>query len=153
MEQTLSIEYHWNCDQLDSIPDAHREALEEDAENRIFDQLKEGYRSGELITSVRYGKDKVPEEDEEEGLSYSGSWDSKTEKINRTFSDAQNFNQKATHYINMLSHMIDEMPDKGDTCEESQKICLTNALKQFQNTVNGVEDSDFKISSDENETP
>jgi hypothetical protein len=36
--------------------------------------IKEGYSSGELCTSVRYGKDEVPEEDEEEGLSYSGWW-------------------------------------------------------------------------------
>ena len=143
MEQTLSIEYRWSCDQLDSIPDKHREALEEDAENRIFDQLKEGYRSGELVTTVRYGKDEVPEEDEKEGLSYSGSWNSKTEKINSKFGNAQNFSLKAKHYIAMLNEMIDEMPDKGNTCEESQKICLINALKSFDNTINGVEDSDF----------
>jgi len=56
------------------IPEKHIEALEEDALNRIFEMYKEGYTSGELSTSVRYGKDLVPEEDEEDGLTYSGWW-------------------------------------------------------------------------------
>lgn len=37
--------------------------------------LKEGYYSGEY---VRFGKDEVPEEDENDGLSYSGWWSIKT---------------------------------------------------------------------------
>ena len=36
--------------------------------------IQEGYTSGELFTSVRYGKDIVPEEDEDDGLEYSGWW-------------------------------------------------------------------------------
>ena len=36
--------------------------------------IKENYNQGELSTSVRFGKDEVPEEDEEEGLNYSGWW-------------------------------------------------------------------------------
>lgn len=74
MEIQMTINYHWKCDQLDDIPQKHEEALREDAEHRIFEQIKEGYYQGELNTSVRYGKDVVPEEDEEEGLTYSGWW-------------------------------------------------------------------------------
>jgi hypothetical protein len=75
----MKIKYHWTCDQGIDIPEKHHEALFEEAESRIFDQSKEGYSSGELYTSVRHGKDIVPEEDEEEGLSYSGYF---TTKIN-----------------------------------------------------------------------
>jgi hypothetical protein len=43
-----------------------------------FEMLKEGYYSGELSTYVRVGRDEVPEEDENDGLSYSGWWSIKT---------------------------------------------------------------------------
>ena len=39
----------------------------------------EGNTQGELSTSVRYGKDQVPEEDED-GLNYSGWWFFKRKK-------------------------------------------------------------------------
>ena len=74
MEGQLNISYYWSCDQEVEIPELHKEALREDAETRIFEMIGEGYRSGELSTSVRFGKDRVPQEDEEDGLTYSGSW-------------------------------------------------------------------------------
>jgi hypothetical protein len=74
MRKHIVIDYHWTCDSGIDIPEAHKEALEEDAEERIFSMVREGYLMGELTTSVRYGKDKVPEEDEQDGLSYSGWW-------------------------------------------------------------------------------
>jgi len=81
MKKKITIEYHWDCDSEIEIPIKHHEALEEDAQARIFDMMKEGYTSGELITSVRYGKDVVPEEDEEDGLSYTGWWGINTETL------------------------------------------------------------------------
>ena len=36
--------------------------------------IKEGYYQGELNASIRYGKEIVPEEDEKNGLTYSGWW-------------------------------------------------------------------------------
>ena len=74
MEGKMEINYNWKCDQLIYIPQKHEEALKEDAESRIFEMIKEGYYQGELNTSVRRGKDIVPEEDEDEGLTYSGWW-------------------------------------------------------------------------------
>lgn len=71
----IIINYYWNCDEGIKIPEKHKEALKEDAEDRIFEMIREGYYSGELITSVRYGKDIVPEENEDDGLNYSGWWD------------------------------------------------------------------------------
>ena len=74
MKIKMTIEYNWTCDDGIDIPKKHKEALEEDAQDRIFQMIKEGYNQGELNTSVRFGKDEVPEEDEEDGLSYSGWW-------------------------------------------------------------------------------
>lgn len=79
MEKQIIIDYHWRCDQGIPIPRKHEEALKEDAEDLIFKMIKEGYYQGELSTSVRYGKDVVAEEDEMDGLTYSGWW-----KIKRT---------------------------------------------------------------------
>lgn len=74
IRRKVNISYNWTIDNGTSIPERHIEALEEDAMERITYMMKEGYTSGELCTSVRYGKDEVPEEDEEEGLNYSGWW-------------------------------------------------------------------------------
>lgn len=74
MNKQLQINYYWNCDQEIDIPKAHEEALEEDALLYIFTMIKNGYREGELNTGVRLGKDRVPEEYEMEGLTYSGWW-------------------------------------------------------------------------------
>lgn len=75
MKRKLEIEYVWSRDDDKLIPEEHIEALEEDAEERIFEQIKEGYKSGLLYTSVRFRKDIVPDEDKDNGLEYSGAWD------------------------------------------------------------------------------
>jgi len=74
MKINITIDYNWSCNDEIDIPEKHREALKEDAHRRIFEMMAEGYYSGELFSSVRYGKDIVPEEDEEDGLEYSGYW-------------------------------------------------------------------------------
>ena len=81
MEREIRIKYHLRCDSRNDIPKKHIPALEDDAQEHIFDEIKRGYVQGELCESVRYGQDEVPEEDPEEGLSYSGWW--KIEKIER----------------------------------------------------------------------
>ena len=74
MNGKMEINYNWKCDQETDIPQKHEEALKEDAEWQIFEMIKEGYYEGELYTSVIFGKDIVPEEDEDDGLTYSGWW-------------------------------------------------------------------------------
>jgi len=74
MNGKMEINYNWKCDQETGIPQKHEEALKEDAKSRIFEMIKEGYYQGELCTFVRFGKDIVPEEDENDGLTYSGWW-------------------------------------------------------------------------------
>ena len=36
------------------------------------------------------------------------------------------------------------MPDKGDKCEDSQKLCLLDALSSFEKNINGTRDIDFE---------
>lgn len=79
MKRKITVSYYWKCDAGIDIPKGHEEALEEDAEKRIFEMMQEGYYQGELSTSVRFGKDIVLEEDEEDGLEYSGWWSIKRE--------------------------------------------------------------------------
>jgi len=74
MEVKYKIKYHWKCDSRIDIPKGHEQALQEDANKRIFEMIQEGHYQGELSTSVRFGKDVVSEENEEDGLSYSGWW-------------------------------------------------------------------------------
>jgi hypothetical protein len=53
------------------------------------------------------------------------------------------FKLTAEKLIFQLEGLINEMPDKGLKEEESQKICLLNALRNFYYTVNGTEAEDF----------
>lgn len=82
IQMSIHIDYHWKTDSGISIPEAHKETLEEDAQERIFHMIKQGYLMGELCTTVIVGKDQVPEEDEENGLSYSGWWGVKISERN-----------------------------------------------------------------------
>ena len=74
MNRQITISYWWKCDSGIEIPEEHMEALEEDAYDRIFKMIKEGYVEGILSTSIRFGKEEVPEEDEDDGIEYSGGW-------------------------------------------------------------------------------
>ncbi len=56
---------------------------------------------------------------------------------------AKEFKNKAEKLIDKIQDLINQMPYKGDTQSDSQKICLTHQLNEFYYTVNGVEDSDF----------
>lgn len=78
MEETIEIVYHWKADDYIAIPEQHKEVLREDALERIYQQIQEGNVQGELNTSVRFGQDIVPEEDEDDGINYSGWWKIKT---------------------------------------------------------------------------
>ena len=42
------------------------------------------------------------------------------------------------------SDIYEHMPDKGNKCLDSQKICLIQSLWKFEMTVNGLEEEDFK---------
>lgn len=56
----------------------------------------------------------------------------------------EDFKEKAEDLLTELETMItDELPFKGNSEEESQKVCLMNAIHKLRSIVNGVEDSDF----------
>jgi len=59
------------------------------------------------------------------------------------------FKSKVEELIGQIEDVISEMPHKGDSETESQKIYLTNQLNQFSYAVNGVEDSDFDVEDDD----
>lgn len=76
MKNKLTIEYNWSEVDGNPIKNEHMEALEESATSRIFDQLKDGYTSGELQDVIR-----MSDEDGEDGIEYTGWWDLTTQRI------------------------------------------------------------------------
>ena len=70
MDGKININYNWTCGQGIEIPEAHKDALKEDAESRIFEKLFEGYNDGMLATTICCDKEVVPDEE----LTYSGRW-------------------------------------------------------------------------------
>lgn len=73
----VKIEYNWHRSDNQPIKQEHIKALEESANDRIFEQINEGYTSGELHNNVR-----MTDEDGEDGIEYSGWWGLTTERIN-----------------------------------------------------------------------
>jgi hypothetical protein len=67
IERNINIVYRWWRDDDKEIRPEHVEALEEAAEERIFEKLAEGYRSGILSDHIRFD-----DEDPEDGQEYSG---------------------------------------------------------------------------------
>ena len=74
MEGKINIEWWLNPINSVDTPTKHKEALEEDAMNLIFESIKNGNVAGELSTIIRFGKDFVEEEDIEDGIEYIGWW-------------------------------------------------------------------------------
>jgi hypothetical protein len=56
---------------------------------------------------------------------------------------AKRFQRRIETLTDKISDLIDSMPDKGDTQETSQKICLRQALNEFSYVVNGIQDQDL----------
>ena len=57
---------------------------------------------------------------------------------------AETFKKRTEALISKLEDLIEKMPEKGNSMNDSQKVCLRQALNEFSYTVNGVEESDFK---------
>lgn len=60
-------------------------------------------------------------------------------------SKARDFQDSCEARIALLQQMIDELPQKGDKEEFSQKMVLQTRLNGFARAVAGVTDEDFKI--------
>ena len=72
MKRKIEITYNWrrDDDSDNNISKKHLEALEESAQERIFEQIKEGNTGGELNDRVR-----MFDEDGEDGIGYTGWWE------------------------------------------------------------------------------
>lgn len=55
----------------------------------------------------------------------------------------EEFKNKVEDLVSQIEDIIKEMPYRGDSEIESQKIFLLNQLNQFSYAVNGVRDEDF----------
>ena len=58
---------------------------------------------------------------------------------------AHKFKKKAEKLINKFHNLIDKIPDKEHEFAQSQKYLLISALHELSKTINGINDSDFKI--------
>lgn len=50
MERKMTITYNWLNEEGETPTQSHQEQLEDDAISRIFEMLREGYTSGELVS-------------------------------------------------------------------------------------------------------
>ena len=70
MERSKLITYRWWRSGEKDIEPEHVEALEERAQERIGEMMKDGYSSGELLCNLP-----MTDSDSEDGVEYSGWWD------------------------------------------------------------------------------
>lgn len=78
MKRELTISYNWSRDDGKEIKPDHVEALEESAMNRIQDMMGEGYTSGELSDNI------IMDDDDGDGIEYSGWWGLTTKNVDDT---------------------------------------------------------------------
>ena len=57
---------------------------------------------------------------------------------------AEKFKKRIEALIEKIEDLIDEMPYRGDSEKESQKVYLLNQLNEFSYAVNGIKESDLK---------
>jgi hypothetical protein len=62
------------------------------------------------------------------------------EKYGRQLAD---FQRRCRIRTEQLEDIINKLPNKGSKSEDSQKLCLINALHQLEYNINGLEITDF----------
>ena len=74
-----------------------------------------------------------------------------SDKVHSLFNEPRTHIEDLVSYKDSLYNIIDDaknelakMPDKGSTCEESQKVCLGISLKGFEHCVNAISSEDLK---------
>lgn len=75
METKVLITFRWWRMDGQPVVEAHQEALEESAWERITEMTGEGYTEGDLIDTIRTSDD-----DPEGGVSYTGWWEMKKQE-------------------------------------------------------------------------
>jgi len=79
------------------------------------------------------------------------------EKYKKEIADTLKIPNKIDIYKNVLYELINKlhdivsfgMPDKGLKCEDSQKICLLNAINNIEYYVNGINKEDMEATNDD----
>ena len=60
------------------------------------------------------------------------------------------FQEQLQEHLDSMQKLVNaSMPDKGLKEEDSQKVCLINALNNVEHYVNGVTNKDFEEEDDE----
>ncbi len=78
MKEVMTITYSWWKSENRSEPcDEHREALRESAQERITEQIQEGFASGQLLEDIRLT------DADGEGVAYNGWWDMTTKEVDK----------------------------------------------------------------------
>jgi hypothetical protein len=52
MRKELKITFKWDLESIEEVSEDVKEYLEEEAKDRIFEMMKEGYVSGELCSQI-----------------------------------------------------------------------------------------------------
>lgn len=59
------------------------------------------------------------------------------------------FKEKTENLLGELEELIQQLPQKGNTCSECQRTCLQQAVNEVYYAVNGTEEED--LIEDDNE--
>jgi len=73
MKRSKVITYRWWRSNKQEIKPEHVEALEETADARITEMMKDGFTSGELNDNIH-----MTDDDPEDGIEYTGYWEVST---------------------------------------------------------------------------
>ena len=59
--------------------------------------------------------------------------------------------EKLHSHVEQIEDLIELMPHKGDKCSDSQKLCLTQAINEFEHSINGITTEQEEDLKDEEE--
>lgn len=59
------------------------------------------------------------------------------------------FKEQAENLLGQLEELIQQLPQKGNTCNECQRTCLQQAVNEVYYAVNGTEEEDLIEDDDE----
>lgn len=65
------------------------------------------------------------------------------EETNGTQFSSKNLKSKLMKLSDSMYGLVKAMPDKGNSCDDSQKVCLLNAINELDSLISGIEDSDL----------
>lgn len=51
--------------------------------------------------------------------------------------------EKLHSHVEQIDDLLEEMPDKGNKCSDSQRVCLQNAINSFEHNINGITEEDL----------